>query len=151
MLAGITDESWLKVIVGLSTALVNYLLPTSATQQMVMAAAVLILLDTFTGVTASATTGKPITSAKFGRVVVKLMGYAVAVAVVGLAANTLPGAKSAHEFLSTILIGSIICTETISIAENLDKMKVPLPKYIVKWLRGRKKDFDNGKDSGEDE
>lgn len=146
LFAGITDESWLKVVIGLSTALLNYLLPTSATQQMVMAAAILIMLDTFTGVMAAASTGKPVTAAKFGRVIVKLLGYAVAVAVVGLAANTLPGAKSAHEFLSTVLIGSIICTETISIAENLDKMGVPLPKSIVKWLRGRKKDFDNAKE-----
>jgi phage-related holin len=146
MLAGITDESWLKVLIGLSTGLLNYLLPTSATQQMVMAAAILIMLDTFTGVMASESTGKAITSAKFGRVIVKFIGYAIAVSVVGLAANTVPGGKPAHEFLTSTLIAFIICTEGISIFENLDRMGVPLPKSIVKWLRGRKKDFDNAKE-----
>ena len=146
MLAGITDESWMKFLIGLSTAIVNYLLPTSATQQMVMAAAGLIILDTLTGVMASAYTGKAITSAKFSRVVVKLVGYAIAVTVVGLAANTIPGGKSAHEFLSNMLVVFIVCTEAISILENLDKMGVNLPKGVVKWLRDRKKDFDNGKD-----
>ena len=143
--AGINDASWLKLMTGVVTALINYVLPTSQAQQMTTAAAILIILDTITGVIGSISSGTHITSARFGRVIIKLIGYSIAVVVVGIAANTLPGAKPAHEFLMMILVGSIIITECISIAENLDKMGVPIPKPIVKWLKGRKKDLDGSK------
>lgn len=136
---GLEDHTFVKVITGLATALLNFLLPTSVLINMTVIAAVFVLLDTLSGIIAATVQGEPITSKRFGHVVVKYIGYAIGVAVVGLAARGLPGASSAHEFLQTLLLGSIMATEALSIAENLHRMGVPLPPGFVRWLNGRKK------------
>jgi phage-related holin len=138
------DSPWWKWLIAFGGAVLNYLLPTPETQKLFYTTFCLCVLDTATGIIAVIRVGEAIESAKLGRFVVKVIGYAVMVAVVGLCSN-LPGGKSAQEFLLTVVLGGISITEGISILENLDKMGVPVPLYLSKWLKDRRKQLNTGK------
>ncbi len=136
MLASSSGGKWLVAGLG---ALLGYFLPTPAQQSAALGAAHLILVDTITGIVAARQTGEAITSARLGRVLVKLLGYSSVLSVVAVSVNHIPGAMAAHAPTVTGLLGLIIATEGVSVLENVRKMGVSLPFGLEEWLAGRVK------------
>ena len=124
---------------GLAAALasaVTYFLP-GASYDLAIGAYVLICLDTMTGFWASVVTGHKITSARLSRVLTKLFGYGSVVVVCSVAAHSVPGAEPLHAIAVSGVCGWIILTEGVSILENVGKMGVTAPPFLLGWLRKR--------------
>ncbi len=130
----IFDDSW-KWILATAMAAVEFVLPTSLGRDMCIACCVLIALDTITGAIASAVAGHAISSAKFARVLVKLIGYGSVLIVASIATKFIPGAPS--EVSVTAVLTLVIVTECISILENVRRMGLKLPFGLDKWLGER--------------
>lgn len=131
------DVAPVKVSLSILSAIVAYFLPTEAQQAAGLAAAYCIVLDTVTGVVAARVSGKPITSAKLGRVLVKLLAYASVLSVVATAVNHVPGANVAQGPSVTGVLTFILLTESVSILENVRLMGLVLPFGLESWLAGR--------------
>lgn len=135
-----------KIILAFVGALAGYALPTQAMQQAAWACLYLVLLDTLTGVVAvvcereRGETGAPISSARFGRVLVKLLAYFSVVSVVAIGNNAIPGAKELEGASVTAVLTYIVVTEGISVLENVQRMGFKVPLGIDKWLKDRTED-----------
>lgn len=97
--------------------------------------AVMIGLDWVSGVCASRYEGKPIESAKLARTSDKLIGRAIGVLIVGILFGSVEGAEKWGSVAVTGLIWWYMAVEAWSIVENLDRMKMPLPKWFKKRLK----------------
>ena len=88
----VLSESWpVKAGVACGAALAAIVFPNAAARTAGLAVVALVLLDTATGTMAARVTGDSISSAKFGRAMVKLFGYATAILAVALGFQALPG------------------------------------------------------------
>lgn len=118
-------------------AVMEYALPGAALQNAAGAAGALILLDTLSGLVAARISGHPISSAKFSRVLVKLLGYSLVLAVVSLALRSVEPLAPVQHIAVTAVLGLITWTEAISILENVVRMGVPVPSALMSFVRGR--------------
>lgn len=125
-------QAEVKVAAGLVGAILGYFLPTSALQDMTVVAGILVIMDTITGVAASYNSGDAIKSARFSRVLSKILVYSCVIGAVSVAFKALPGALPMREPAVSAVIGMIIVTELISIIENADRMDL---KIVPKWIR----------------
>lgn len=141
------EQAWVKWLVGGVVWVWAFLFPSEQLVLMFICVGILTVLDTITGIMASRTTGEAISSARAGRMILKLSVYLISVILVALAANVLPEGKQAHSFLLFLMLASIGYTEVISNGENLDRMGFPLPKGVTRWLRGRKREMDSAKET----
>lgn len=137
------ESAWIKWLVAGLIWVWSFLLPSTQLATMFLCVGVLTVLDTITGVMASRATGAAISSAKAGRMVLKLSVYLISVILVALASHVLPEGEQAHSFLLFLMLASIGYTEVVSNGENLDRMGFPLPKGVTRWLRGRKREMDS--------
>lgn len=91
-------------------------------------------LDWITGIRASRYEGKPIESAKLGRTSDKLIGYAIGIVVVGLLCREIEPMKSSGSMLVTGLVWYFMAVEAWSILENLDRMRVRIPRWMKRRI-----------------
>lgn len=143
---GSAIEMWGKVVEDVSAvkwplagfaAGLGYFLPTEAQQSAALGAVYLVLLDTVTGIVAARMSGKAISSAKFGRALVKLLAYSSVLSVFSVCVRHIPGAAVAQGPSVTGILTLIIGTEGISVLENVRAMGVSLPFGLESWLAGR--------------
>lgn len=120
----VCDFAFYKWLGACILAIGEYVLPGSALKETALGAVAILLLDTLTGTFASLKSGEAISSAKFGRVAVKILGYSSVIAVASIAGQTLPGMKEYHQAGLMGVFGLIIVTEGISVLENVQKMGV---------------------------
>lgn len=103
---------------------------------MAVAAFVLVALDTFTGFWASLVSGRRISSARFSRVLTKLLGYGSVVVVCSVASHV-PGVEGLQGVAVSGVLAFVTLTEGISILENVGRMGVKAPPFLLAWLRKR--------------
>lgn len=100
----------------------------------------LVTLDTLTGVLAARLSGIKITSAKFGRLLVKILAYCSVLIVVAVVGKSIVGLNQWQEPTCTAVITAMILTEGISILENVNLMGFRgfgwISKLLAKHLAG---------------
>jgi phage-related holin len=116
---------------------VEYVLPTSASREAAIGAFALLIADTLTGFVAAWQSGEKISSARFGRVLVKILGYGSVLVVSAVVANNLTGLDSLETMGAMAILTLIITTEAISVLENVHKMGVRLPFGLSEILKAR--------------
>jgi len=134
LFADVAQVKWPAAILG---GLVGYLFPTQALQTAAVEAGALIAIDTVTGMCAAKVSGKAITSAKFSRALVKVLGYSSVVAVVAIAHRHVPGGEHGQPITVTGVLTLVIFTEAISVFENVNAMGLKLPFGADDWLKAR--------------
>lgn len=140
-------DTWIgKIIAAAFAGALEYLFPIETGRAMAVGAMSLILVDTLTGWYAATVAGNKITSAKFSRVLTKILGYGSIVIVAAVAAHTLPGTQDYQHVAVSGVVGFVIVTEGISILENVAKMGLASPPWLKKWLKERLKDKPDGKE-----
>lgn len=87
----------------------------------------LVVLDSLTGLWGAKASGEVISSAKFSRVLPKLMRYLVFVA----AGHALQKTIGVNLYVENVVFIFLAATEFISIAENLGKAGMPVPKKLL--------------------
>lgn len=128
-----------KAIGAFFGGMVGYLFPSPAAYAAACGAAALICVDTVTGFWAAIVTGKKVSSAKFVRVITKIIGYGSCVIVAAVATKS-TGTDHIQGALVTGVGVFVIATEGISILENVAKMGLEPPTWLLNFLRARKKD-----------
>lgn len=98
----------------------------------IIAILMLIMFDTVFGVAATYYEGSPITSRRFGRVVVKGMVYFSSISAAYFADLTIP-----YDFVQATMIAFVGLTEFISILENIGRMGYETPKKLLNQLNNR--------------
>lgn len=98
----------------------------------IIAILMLIMFDTVLGVAATYYEGNPITSRRFGRVVVKGMVYFSSISAAYFADLTIP-----YDFVQATMIAFVGLTEFISILENIGRMGYETPKKLLNQLNNK--------------
>lgn len=96
---------------------------------------ILVVIDAFTGVWGARESGECVSSRKFIRSVPKLLRYLVFI----VAGHLLQMAIPVNLYIENVVIVFLATTEFISIAENLAKAGMPIPKNLltrIEKLRG---------------
>lgn len=125
-------------------ACAGFLFPNSAGQAAAIAALGLVVLDTLTGTVAARLTGEAISSAKFGRAVIKVFSYFAAILAVAIGFRALPGLSNVYEPAASSVTSLIVLTELISIFENLKRMGFPLPSWVCNLLTSKQNEISKG-------
>lgn len=133
------DAPLFKYAAGVAGTVWGYLFPDQAVRDAAVAAATLVALDTVTGLWAAVVTGKAVKSATFSRVLSKLLGYGSVVAVAAVVTRHVPGASSWQAMSVSAVVTLVICTEAISILENVRKLGIKLPFGMERLLSDRLK------------
>lgn len=120
----------LKIIAALSLSCV--FLFGNIYNEALIAIVMLIIFDTMLGVSATVSEGDPITSRRFGRVVIKGMVYFSSISAAYFADATIP-----YDFIQATMIGFVGLTEFISILENMGRLGYQTPKKLLNTLRDR--------------
>lgn len=142
--------SWIIATAG---AVVSFLLPTNLTQNLAIFAACAVAVDTVTGIRVARKNGKPITSAGFGRVLDKGLGYGSIVAITAYINYVMPGfsgellasvpfidefapmiAGATHVPIVVVLL-LITNKEVLSVLENIEALGVWMPPKVMPWIR----------------
>lgn len=129
---------WGGVLVAVAS---EYLFGTDVVRNMAIAAFSLMFLDTITGFVAAFATGQPITSAKFSRILVKIVAYGSSIIVAAVVTRHLPGLVAAHSTVVTAVIAIVLATEAVSILENIGKMGFKIG-WLTRMLEGRLKQLE---------
>ena len=87
----------------------------------------LVALDSFSGIWAAKQSGEPITSRQFGRVLPKMIRYLVFIA----SGHALQQVIGIPLYIENVVFIFIATTEFISIAENLAKVGMPIPRQLL--------------------
>jgi len=119
-----------KALAAAVAAVVAFFFPSQVLRDLALGSFVFICLDTLTGVMASYSGGVPISSAKFSRLLTKLVGYSVVIVVTTFAAKLLPQFGELAPAASAAVLSVVVVTEGLSILENLDKMGLKLPAFV---------------------
>jgi phage-related holin len=116
------------LIVGLMAG-ATYVFPTKDLQDTAVAASILVLLDTVTGIMAVFIEKKPRTSQSFARVIAKAFAYLSVCAVAAIVERTI--FKGSGLSISMGILWLIIATEGISVIENVERIS----GGRFRWLR----------------
>lgn len=131
------DSAVFKILVAGAIASADYLFGSDVTRNTAIAAGGLMGLDTITGMVAAWQTGVGFKSAKFSRVLTKVVAYGSAIIVAAVVTHHIPGLSPLHELSVTSIVSLILCTEALSIMENVDKMGFKSFGFIRKLLSGK--------------
>lgn len=96
----------------------------------VFAVVMLMVFDTVLGIWATITEGKPITSRRFSRVLIKGTVYLVSISAGYFVDLTVPG-----NAVQATMIAFVSVTEFISILENAGRLGMEVPKKLLNHLR----------------
>lgn len=122
-------EGFLKALILGGMAAAAYVFPTKDLQDTAIAASVLVLLDTVTGIVAVFIEKKPRTSQGFARVIAKAFAYLSVCAVAAIVEKTI--FKGSGLSISMGILWLIIATEGISVIENVERIS----GGKFRWLR----------------
>ena len=89
-----------------------------------------------TGIAAAAVSGKAISSARFSRTLTKMLAFGSLIIVAAVVPKHVLGAGVAEGMSVTLILSVIILNESLSIAENAEKMGYGFP-WMRKMLRDR--------------
>lgn len=137
-------DSLVKWCAGALALALEYVFPDVALRGAAATALALVVIDTVTGVLAATQTGVAVSSARMGRVLVKILGYSCVVLAVALATRAFPGGVAALPFTSSLPIAFVVVTELVSILENAHRMGLPIPHRWIKALKGVQKSIEEG-------
>lgn len=120
----------------------TYILPGPDIQTTAITVFCFVCLDTASGIVASfVSKGKrrrQFKSRKLSRVLVKLFGYSLVVVIASIvAAEVMPSAPQAREVLIRFVLWAALLTEAKSILENVQKMGVTVPPWLLKLIKDR--------------
>lgn len=135
----IFDLWWPKVALATAAGVLDYFVPL-ASQPLLLAVAIALILDTVTGVMAAWVTKSLISSRGFARVLVKIVGYGSCVMIGSIITENIPGVADFRGATVAGILTLILLTESISVLENVAKMGVPLPIGLLTRLRTRIRD-----------
>lgn len=107
------------VIVGLMAG-ATYVFPTKDLQDTAVSAAILVVLDTLTGITAVVVEKKTRTSAGFARVLAKAFAYLSVCAVAAIVEKTI--FKGSGLSISMGVLWLVVATEGMSVIENVERI-----------------------------
>lgn len=142
MFADVAVPKW---VIACLAAVCGYFFPDASQREAACTCFAFVMLDTLTGVTATVwekkngISNEPISSARFSRVVVKLLSYFSTVCVVVGANHNIPGAKQYQGASVTLVLVLILATEGISVLENCKRMGFTIPLGLDVWLQERLK------------
>lgn len=125
-----------KWILAAGVALVDYALPSEALRQIAIGAGVMIALDTALGVLSAVVNGEKLSSRKFGRVMVKSLGYLIVVLACATATRSVAGLSQLQEPTITGVLALVLATEFTSLLEHAQKLGLPLPEKLRSLLAG---------------
>ena len=108
-----------KWVTALIAGMAGWAFPLQAQKDAALGAFCMVLLDTLTGVVAAWQLKQPLTSAKFGRVLVKLLGYGSVIVVVGWITHLVPAEIAGKAFGMTATLWFVFATEAISDCSGL--------------------------------
>lgn len=134
------EMSWLKALAAAVGALIGYFFPDEATQRLAIYVFVFVIADTATGMCAAKSTGQPIESAKFGRIISKLVAYSALVLVARMIPEAVRLAESVQATAVSAFLSAIVVNEAISVIENVKRMKVlrkGMLESLAKFVRGK--------------
>lgn len=134
-LGNLASLAWPKWLVALIGAIAAYIFPTEGLIVEFAATAALIGIDTITGIIASITEQKPVTSNGFVRVLGKLIGYASVVCVVSILFRYIPGLTDWRIPAITAVMVLVMMTEGISIIENAKRLGIRVPNWIGETIQ----------------
>lgn len=130
--------AWAKWGGIVSGALAGYFLPSESLRGIALATFGLVVIDTVTGVMAAYNTGVAIKSAKFGRLISKLVVYTAFVMGCVLIAKALPMlGPSFVEAAATAPLAIVAIREGLSVVENLHLLGLEIPKFLKDALSGK--------------
>lgn len=132
------EDSWKWILAGMAVIL-DFVFPAQIGREMAIAAFVLIALDTITGFVSALVAGQAISSARFSRVLVKLLGYGSVIIVSAIVTKFVHNAETLPNVSVTAVLTLVIATEAISVLENVRRMGIKLPLGLDKWLEERLK------------
>jgi len=129
-----------KWLIAVIAGLIGYLLPTPAVQNAFIGTGVLIVVDMFTAIVAAAATKEHITSAKFGRTVMKLFAYSSATLSLSLLVKSVPELQKFQEAVVIGVLTLVMIRETYSILENVARMgyRFELVSQLLRERAGKK-------------
>jgi phage-related holin len=133
----VADVPSLKWLVALLVSMADYVFPARGARDVAIATAMMILLDTATGVVAAWVKKKPISSREFARVLVKFVGYGSVTVVASVATKHVPGLTDFQSATVSGVLTLILVTELVSILENAAKMGIKLPFGLYERLKER--------------
>ena len=116
------------LLVGIGAAM-YYVFPGEQLRSAAIAAFILILLDTVTGIAAAVAKGQPRSSKRFARVVTKLLGYMSVCVAAAIVEKTIMRGAGLPITLAALWL--IIATEGLSIIENVEAIS----GGRFRWLR----------------
>ncbi|RYG40973.1 hypothetical protein EON79_21630 [bacterium] len=125
-----------KVLAAVFGAIVGYLFPEESMRVAALATFGMIVLDMITGIAASAVSGHAISSAKFSRTLTKMLAFGSLIIVAAVVPKHVIGAGIAAGISVNLVLSVILLNESISIAENAEKMGYGFP-WMRKWLKER--------------
>lgn len=128
-----------KWLIAAFTSAVAYVLPHPMLRDMAIGAFILILFDTVTGVAAAWSTGKAVKSAKFGRVLTKILAYGSVIVVASVAGKYVLGGSPLLQSAQVAVLTLIMCREGLSVLENVNGILGWKFKFLEDLLKGRAK------------
>lgn len=143
------DAATWKWAVAASAVALDWVFGPGIARTTALSAGCLMVLDTVTGLVAAWYTRKPFESGKFSRILVKGVAYGASIIVAAVVPRSLPGMEAFHDESVTICTGVILCTEALSVLENINKMGFKGMGWLKKILNERMKDMqkpDKGSD-----
>lgn len=111
-------EGFTKGALVIIVAVTSYIYPTKGLQDAAIAAGVLVVFDTITGLMAAAIQKKPRTSKAFSRVIAKTFAYLSVSAVATVVEKTI--FTNSQLSISMTVLWLVIATEGLSILENVE-------------------------------
>lgn len=114
--------------------LIAFIFPLQAQKDAAMGAFVMLIVDTVTGIVAAWQLKQPLTSAKFGRVLVKMLGYGSVLLVVAWITKLVPVDFTGKALGMTSTLWFVFATEALSVLENVHKANLPVPWFIKPTL-----------------
>ena len=100
--------------------------------QGLIAIVMLLVFDTVLGVAATYHEQQPITSRKFGRVILKGIIYLSSISAAYFADLTIP-----YDFIQATMIAFVGMTEFVSVLENIGRLGFSTPKKLLNQLNNR--------------
>lgn len=143
-MAQLTNQPIVKVIGASAMSLMSFLFPDPVTtRDSIIVVLSIITIDVVTGVTASYREHKPINSIGFRRVLAKLIAYGATIAVIGMAVKQVIEVPEFQKDVVKWTMNWIVVTEAISVLENVKRIGVNIPSFLLKWLRWEKDSLDH--------
>ena len=128
-----------KWLIAAFTSAVAYVLPQPMLRDMAIGVFILILFDTVTGVASAWSTGKAVKSAKFGRVLTKILAYGSVIVVASVAGKYVLGGSPLLQSAQVAVLTLIMCREGLSVLENVNGILGWKFKFLEDLLKGRVK------------